>query len=308
MKKIMGLLFVLMLVVVITVAGCGKKQEEPPVSPDPPVEDDNTVEVRKVDPVVVVINNHAAARPQSGLQQASIVYELLAEGGITRLLAVFDVPIEENITVGPIRSLRPYFAVQAMEHGGLVANSGYSDRTKEMIRGLGMREVAHRHLWRDNSRKAPHNLYTDIENLYEARGESEIREQKVELTDDRLPGGFEEGREIEVVYSGSNKVNYVYEEDKGYLRSVNGKPHADRETGEQYWAWRVIVRENRHTNVSGTDLIDIDLEGSGSATLYEEGKQFALTWEKTGGVTRYYYDDGSEVDLTVGNTWIQVVR
>ena len=68
------------------------------------------------------------------------------------------------------------------------------------------------------------------------------------------------------------------------------------------------MRTNRHEDVAGTDLVDIDVNGSGTAVLYEGGQKYDLTWEKQDRQTVYKLADGTELDLTLGNTWIQVVR
>jgi len=309
-------LVLFLLLIVIMVTGCSKQAEPLPVVEEPEIEEiveepeeeeDLPVVLKSVNPVTVVVNNHDEARPQSGLQEARIVYEFLAEGGVTRFLAVYDTLLE-GLVIGPVRSLRPYLAVQSVEHGGVIAHSGMSDRTRDMIRGLKIRQVgdAPAYMWRDTSRKAPHNLYTDIERMYKASGESEVREQIVEPA--VLPAVFEEGREFELVYYSTNKVSYTYDEEKEvYLRFINGKVHSDRESGLQYNARRVIVRKNKHTNLPGA-LVDIDLEGKGEGLLYELGRKYEISWEKKDGITSYYYMDGDKVDMSFGNTWIQVVR
>ncbi len=313
MRKKAALFLLMVLLLCLPVVGCGSKnapepqtendEENEPPEPEPVVDERITVEF--VDPVCVSVNNIDAARPQSGLQNAGIVYEFLVEGGITRLLAVFNKPAGENFIVGPVRSLRPYFAETAMEYGGAVAYSGMSERTARMIRHLPLKGIiSEKYYWRDRSRVAPHNLYTDIEKLYEARGESGVRREVLEPLE--LPAG-EEVTEFEVVYNGGNIVRYCYDAEKNaYLRYQNGAAHTDRETGEQYTATRVIVRKNRHTPVDNY-LVDIDLDGSGTAVLYEGGRKYDLTWEKQDGKTVYCFADGKEVDLRVGNTWIQVV-
>ena len=311
MKKSIFVLALLLMGVAVF-AGCsrGNNNEPEPVDPaDPPViEEPGIFTVEKVDPVIAVINNHTAARPQSGLQHASIVYEFLAEAGYTRLLAVFDTPMAEDVTVGPVRSLRPYFAVQAMEHGGVVAHSGYSQRTRSMISGLGLREiVSSTYLYRDNSRKAPHNLYSSTNRLYQARGESQVTSEQVPLPE--LPQGYAEGLEIKIEYASHNHVRWAYDStNKVYLRFVDGVANTDRETQKQYSARRVIVRRDKVTNVPGESLVNIDLSGSGTGQLYEEGRLYEITWEKSSGVTGYYYQDGTPLDLRLGNTWIQSVR
>ncbi len=314
-------LFVLLLFVLMAV-GCSPNVPEE--SPPPTIEEEggaeeakNTEEeaaqesqmTKKVPPVTVVIDNAAVARPQSGLQKATVVYEFLAEGGVTRLLAVFDTLPEENYVIGPVRSMRPYFAQQAMEHGGVLAHSGFSERTRQMIAGLALRQITSgRHFFRDSSRKAPHNLYTDIEKLFKAAGH-DGQSTEVAAKTPKLPSQSQDGSTLEVSYSGRNKVSYTYEESlQVYHRFINGNPHTDRETGLQYHARRVIVRHTPHTNVPGTDLVDIELKGEGQGLLLEAGLQFEIRWQHRNGVTQYYYADNTPVNLTYGNTWVQVVR
>ena len=192
----------------------GKLDEE--IEEEEEVEEENNIILRHISPVTAVINNYSAARPQSGLQQATIVYEFLVEGSLTRFLAVYDTPFTDNFLVGPVRSLRPYLAEQALEHGGAVANSGYSKRTAELIRGMPLKQITSAtYLFRDSSRKAPHNLYSDIEKLHKAAGTdlSDIKETKIIL--EELPSEYEEGLEIEITYNNNfNRVTYVYDEEK----------------------------------------------------------------------------------------------
>lgn len=283
-----------------------KEEEEEEEKPEP-------VTVREIDPAItVVINNHPSARPSSGLQEADVIYEFLVEGGSTRYLTVYRTHHEDNFNIGPIRSLRPYFAVQAQEHGGIIAHSGYSARTRQMIQGLGIFQIADvgNNFWRDSSRRAPHNLYTNISNLYRAAGD---RTREVETTytfSEEKPDIFGKAEEVDVFYSAHNLVNYRYdEEEKVYYRYINSEPHTELETGEQYTADRIIVRETSHSNVPGPEgLVDIDLHGSGRGFLYEEGFKYEITWNRTGEKTIYKYIRGGEVEPIPGTTWIQVIR
>ncbi len=260
--------------------------------------------------IAVVYDNHPSARPSSGLQKADIVYEFLVEGGTTRYLAIFKTLHQENFNIGPIRSLRPYFAVQSLEYGGIVAHSGYSTRTEQMIRRLGLTQLAdYSYFWRDTSRHAPHNLYTNIKNLYRAAGEKPKAGEKTLMPQSEPQEPYEKEEIIEIDYSAINKVRYEYDADKRvYYRSVNGHPHTEKESKEQYFANRVIVRITPHTNVPGTDLVDIDLEGSGRGYLYELGGKTAITWKKVGHDTIFCYPGGDPVLPIKGTTWIQIVR
>ncbi len=272
------------------------------------------VTVKEINPAIaVVINNHPASRPSSGLQKADLVYEFLVEGGSTRYLAVFRTLQEANFNIGPIRSLRPYFAVQALEHGGIVAHSGYSTRTRQMIQGLGVFQIGDtgNNFWRDSSRRAPHNLYTNINNLYRVAGDRPQVMDKTYVLDEEQPAAiFGKADTIEIDYSPHNRVRYEYDpEERLYYRFINGEPHTELETGEQFTAARVIIRHTPHRNVPGSEgLVDIELHGSGTGILYEKGYEYQVTWERTGEQTVYQYIRGGEVEPIHETTWIQVVR
>ncbi len=287
-----------------------EQEQEQPEEEEIEEEEVQNITVKKVQPITVVINNHPSARPQSGLQQASVVYEFLVEGGLSRFLAVYDTPYNNNFMIGPVRSLRPYLGVKAAEYGGLIAHSGYSRRTEMMIRGLNLKQiVSSAYLFRDSSRRAPHNLYTDIEKLHKAAGGDPAVTEREIIIEKNNSLSFEEGSQVEIVYSAGNQVFYTYDDkEEVYLRFINSVSHKDRDTGKQYYARRVIVQHVSHQYVPGTDLVDIDLEGSGEGLLYEEGRKYSLNWEKKDGTTNYYYEDSTPVELGWGSTWIQIVR
>lgn len=323
MRKVsFTLVIVILFTIVLFFTGCYGENAQEPLDTSPvdeeterektegeETEGEETHEVFKVSPALAIIDNNPQARPQSGLQHATIVYEFLVEGGLTRFLAVFDTLPEENYLIGPIRSLRPYFAHQAAEHGGAVAYSGYSERTKALIKGIPLKHiVSSSYLWRDSSRKAPHNLYTDINKLFKAAGyDGEFA--AVTASPPKMPDADEDGSNVEVPYSKNNKVSYTYNPNSGtYERFINGKPHTDRDTGLQYNVRRIILRATPHTNVPDTNLIDIAITGEGSGLLFEEGFQYKVKWKHKNGVTTYHHTDGTLVDLSYGNTWVQVVR
>ncbi|MEW5919849.1 MAG: DUF3048 domain-containing protein [Bacillota bacterium] len=283
-----------------------EKEDALPASPA-------TVTLQEIEPAIcVVINNYPAARPSSGLQQADIVYEFLVEGGTTRYLAVYKRKHLEDFDIGPVRSLRPYFAVQSLEYGGIIAHSGYSTRTMQMVSGLGLFQIGDvgDNFWRDRTRQAPHNLCTCIDNLYRV---ALNRIQTVERTYDleqEVKVGYQVGKDITVNYAAHNRVSYLYDETEGvYYRYINDTPHTDRETGKQYYADRVIIRETSHRNVPGPEgLVDIDLQGSGEGLLYEKGRKYYITWENKGRQTTFFYATDMPVKPIPGSTWIQVVR
>lgn len=179
------------LVLTMSLIACGseevatpapQQQPEPakvtePITPEKPVEVVYTAPLTglPVDqpslsrPIAVMINNAPAARPQSGLAQADMVYEVLAEGGITRLIAVYQ-SYHGDVTIGPVRSIRPYLIGIGESIGALLVHAGGSPEAYSLLQ-QGHKEHldeitnASAPFWRDSSRKAPHNLYTNEEKL-----------------------------------------------------------------------------------------------------------------------------------------------
>lgn len=120
-------------------------------------------------PIAVMINNAPAARPQSGLAQADMVYEVLAEGGITRLIAVYQ-SYHGDVTIGPVRSIRPYLIGIGESMNALLVHAGGSPEAYSILQQGNKEHLdeitnASAPFWRDSSRKAPHNLYTNEEKL-----------------------------------------------------------------------------------------------------------------------------------------------
>ena len=110
------------------------------------------------------IDNNINARPQSGLQEADAVHEILVEGGMTRFLAFFLDNTSKYL--GPVRSARPTDPTMVRPYGGTLVVSGATDGLIPSIRELGvpvLEEQSSPTMFRISSRKAPHNLYADTE-------------------------------------------------------------------------------------------------------------------------------------------------
>jgi hypothetical protein len=263
-------------------------------------------------PVAVSTDNYPDARPQSGLAKADIVYEVLAEGGITRYLAVYY--SEAPATVGPVRSARPYFALLAKEWGAVFAHCGGDPKDIEPIREWNVvdgDEFRYGNLyWRDNSRKAPHNLYTSIENM------RKVPEQEIPAPEKRYE--FQEWEKnpsagLEIQYGRNYTVQYRYN-DKKYERVIldgSREPfvYHDLGTNEKPAVSNVIV-QFAETRVAYSDggLI-IDLIGEGKAVYLLGGRYSEGTWKKESvdKPTWFFTAEGEKITLTTGQTWVQVV-
>lgn len=297
-----------------------KKNKEVPVvefrrSLDGVAVDDET----KINPALfaVQIENMVDARPLSGISRASLVYETLAEAGITRLLAFY--PADSDVPeIGPVRSARPYFLDWAEEFGALYAHSGGSPEALRLIPQydiLDLNEFSNsRFFWRSKLRYMPHNLYTSTELLGEAftAKESEIKDFtlwqfKNEVLVEARPS--EEGR-VKIYFSTKTyEVGWQYDrETNDYLRYQAGVIQQDRD-GAEVRAKNIAVQFTRVVVLDEVGRKKIDTIGSGEAIVFQDGIRIDGTWQKEarGERTKFYDATGAEIKFNPGVTWVEVV-
>lgn len=267
-------------------------------------------------PVAVSIDNASPARPQSGLQDADIVYEVEAEGKIPRFIAIFNDKLPER--VGPVRSARVYFLDIVQEYDAMLVHMGgpkgrgNASDVYVKFNALGMQHIDSlgAYIWRDHSRKAPHNCYTDIAKdqaayTYEPAPHSFV------YSDAGLSAKAQSGVSLSVPYNtAENKAVYAYDEKLGaYLRSNGSRPLIDANTGEQIQVKNVVVQFASHSRIDEKH-INIDLIGTGQAWILSGGKCVKGTWERedADSPTVFLDENGKKVALQPGNTWINVVR
>ncbi|MED4731471.1 DUF3048 domain-containing protein [Aneurinibacillus migulanus] len=315
-----------------TAAGCSNQAEPPPVpagnNQAVPVQKAQTqvpeitapltglpVEMQSTDRVVMVmINNHSKARPQSGLDQADMVYEMLEEGLITRFMAFYQSHSPE--TVGPVRSIRPYNIEIGQGFDAIMSHAGGSVAALSIIRNGNYADMDEiyaypKAYWRDKSRKAPHNLYTSIEKLRKGASEKgynlggDVPVFSFMKEGDVVQG--EPGTKISVRYSKRNTAGYEYDPNtKQYMRLTAGKPHMDKETGKQLTATNVLVIAAQHRTLDGEGRLEIDTIGPGEGYLFQRGQALKVTWERRDGAIRAY-QNGVELPMYPGTTWVNVV-
>lgn len=269
--------------------------------------------------LAVVVENHPDARPQSGYNDADIVYETLAEGGITRTLALFQ--SKSSSEIGPVRSARDYFIEWLSEFNGVFAHVGGSSTALATISQAGIPDLNQFYnagaYWRSNDRYAPHNVYTTTEKLYEA-----ARAKSMATTGAPTPFSFKDDipeaerpleQNVNVYFSGPLfQVTYKYDVTSNlYFRSVSGVAAKDKVTGVQISPKNVLVLYtsiNPYVNQAGEQAVRIDTT-SGKGVLFQDGKALDITWSKASRSTRTSYKDttGQEISLNRGQTWIEVV-
>jgi len=268
----------------------------------------------------VVIENHTDARPQSGLSQAGVVYEALAEGGITRFLAFFlD---EKPKEVGPIRSIRTYFVDWALEFNAPVAHVGGNIDALDIINPLGMKDMNEfaygSDFYRTRDRYAPHNMYTTFDKLW-ALEEKLGYDGKSNFTPTprvtkEAPAATPDHPTININYSYNGyQAAYQYTAaTNDYARLLAGQPHIDRNTGQQIHVKNVVVQympTSYGTTRIGEQTVIMGTPGSGKAIVFRDGTAIEGTWSKPNHSTRTKFVDaqGNEIKLNPGNTWYSIV-
>ena len=279
-----------------------------------------------VDPLVaekralaVVIENHPDARPQSGYNDADIVYEALAEGGITRTLAIFQ--SKDSKEIGPVRSARDYFIEWLSGLNGIFAHVGGSSTAIATINQSKIPDLNQfyngSYYWRSTDRYAPHNVYTTTEKLYAAAKANSISTTGAPkpflFKDDVLEVDRPLEQNITVNFSGPLfQVTYKYNlKTNTYSRSISGITAKDKNSGVAIAPKNVIVEYTSvepYVNAAGEQAVRIGTS-SGKGILFQDGKAAEITWSKANRNAKTIYLDslGKEIKLNRGQTWIEIV-
>jgi hypothetical protein len=283
---------------------------------------DPALENRRV--FAIMFDNHYGARPQAGLSQADIVYEILAEGWITRYMGIFQSQYPENI--GPVRSARDYFLDRALEYDAFYTHVGGSPKGLADIKRLNAYDIdamscRANTFWRIDYKKIPHNMYTSSEAIIkEAQRKNYALEDSIDFFNfykkDTMLNG-EKGRIIKITYmkpTSYDSVGYVsefrYDENTGlYTRLVNGDEYIDENNKEVLTAKNILVQYTKHQVIDSVGRRKVDFVGTGKGLYFTNGEYIPVTWEKLSekGRTKFYDASGEVIQLNRGNTWIQVV-
>lgn len=263
----------------------------------------------------VAIGNNLQARPQSGLSQADIIYEVPAEGGVSRYLAIFYGGYSEKI--GPCRSARPYLVSLADQFSaGLAHVGGSNDALALLEKGKtpNLDEFANSaSFWRSTDRKAPNNCYTSTENLLKWYDSHNYKEQyiptgfKFMKSSEKMIG--EPVSSIYVDYPGA-KNSYSYNEFNGlYYRSVSKAQQIDPEGDVDITCSNVIVQYITSKKLDKEGRLEIDLKKGGKAIFFINGQMLEGTWARAveDKPTVYFDASGEEMKFATGKTWIQLV-
>ena len=277
--------------------------------------EDGTVDRRVVG---IKIDNHIKARPQSALQTADVVYEVLVEGGITRFIALFH---QSDLDwVGPNRSGRPTDSkIMAGLDGAPFQISGAQGWVKNIYKADDVNVIYDfgTTTFRVPDRPKPHNLFTStilIREFADTKGWPDTNPGSLFTFGEPTPGDAEATR-IEVAFSDSTPPTWAWDGEQ-YLRFHGTVPHEwvndDGDSGQVVFDTLVVLRMRKYVAAnpggSGTKLPTVDTVGKGEAFVFYNGQVVAGTWER-GSITDKFYlstSDGAEIVLPPGRIWISL--
>lgn len=270
--------------------------------------------------VSVMVNNHRKARPQSGLSKADIVFEILAEGDVTRFLALYQ--SEQPEVVGPVRSAREYYFTLAEDYGALYVYHGAANFVNDMISQRGVEHLNGSiydndgHLFkRESFRSAPHNSYLQfgaVNDVAATKGYEMTSTNNINLPfineDESISG--DDVHHVEVGYIGKNPshlVEYVYNEhSERYTRYEDHEQTVELDTADPIEIDNVFIIETVHEVIDKEGRRRVDLNSGGTAYLFQKGKFQEIEWTSVDGHI-VPTKGGQIIGFVPGKTWINVV-
>ncbi len=272
-------------------------------------------------PIAVMIDNHSDAWPQAGLQDAYMVYEIIAEGGETRLMALFKgVDVEK---IGPVRSARHYFLDYAMENDAIYAHFGQSPQAESDIKKYSIDDINGisedgTTFWRVKDKSEPNNAVTSTEKLLESAKNKKYKttsSQKSVLnyvTDEVNLENGQDAISVTIPHSNLQTVKYVYnEEEKVYERYARKKEQTDWTTGKTITTKNIIITfSDNYTLQDSENKGRQGLKNVGSMDGYyiTNGKAIKIKCIKNARDEQTVYQDleGNVIDVNDGNTFVNI--
>ena len=293
-------------------------------------------------PIAIMIDNNVGNTSHQGLQNSYLNYELIVEGGLTRIMAIFK---DQDLTsIGPVRSSRHSFLDYALESDCIYVHYGWSPYAQNDIQALNVDNINGLYdsepFWRTTTLAAPHNVFTSIEKIYayaqsksypitttnwkllnynpesvnlnEPIGQEEVIDEatgkttKKDITNPELLLA----NSVSIPYSYYQTRSYTYDASRQvYLRFMNGNPHLDSSTQQQLYYKNIIIEKVVNHILDSEGRQDLDTVGTGTGYYIANGYALPITWtkESRNAKTKYTYSDGKEIEVNDGNTFIQIV-
>lgn len=285
-------------------------------------------EIAQNRPVAVMLNNLKQAMPQLGNSQADIIYEVLAEGGITRMLVVYQ-SVDGVGLIGSVRSARTYYLELALGHDALYLHAGGSPDAYDKIKAWNVTAFDCVNgpyegtlFWRDQNRiknnGRVHSVVTSGETIQKLLPTYGVRLEheegyayEMQFADDGTPAAGEAAEKITVPFSSYKTGVFEYDAEAGkYLVGEYGSAYVDGNSGAQVAVTNVLVLKTKCSAISGDDAgrITVDLtEGDGWFAC--GGRIIPIRWSKDGvnGQLVYETSAGEPVTLGVGTSYVSII-
>ena len=282
-------------------------------------------EVARRHPIAVMIDDLSSARPQSGFNSASVVFQAPAEGGIPRYMMVFQDRLPKS--VGPVRSARYYYIAWAAQWQAMYVHVGGSPQAMQTLAAQGSGQLVYnadefrwggKYLWRVPQRAAPHNVYSDGKRLRQLLKRVGAKDARIatawRFRADKPLAQRPVGGRIEMGYP-ANHIRYDYDRKSNtYRRSVTGEgPQIDAADGRRVAPKNVVVMIVHFGPLNDghpeKHRLEANVIGTGQAWIATNGKTIKGTWRKSSltGPLRFFDRRGRRVALTVGQTFVQVL-
>lgn len=273
-------------------------------------------EINQLPVTGIMIENSPDARPQSGIKDAGVIFEAIAEGGITRFLTLF---LENQPDyIGPVRSVRPYYLHWLQGFDAAIAHVGGSSEALQMIRSQGIKDLDQFNnggsYQRVTQRYAPHNVYTSMNSLLalqRSKGFNSSTFTSFTRKADK-PAATPTAKTIDFAISGPlYNAHFDYDiASNTYKRTVGGRPHTDERSGVQISPKVVIglvTSQGIHPDGIHTTYSTL---GSGTAFIFQDGVVTQGIWSKPSAKEQFKFTDstGAEIPLNTGQTWLSVIN
>lgn len=265
-------------------------------------------------PFMVIVENSENARPQSGLASADILYETLAEGGITRFFALYQQ--EYPKIIGPVRSVRPYFIDIAREYNVPFIHCGGSEEALNEISSdsslMSLNEIQQgSYFWRDKSKVSPHNLYTSSDNILKYIDDNNLKfnyRKDLNFNTNYYSKISNSLSEASINYNSSYKTSYKYK-DGLFTKYINNKKQTDALNNKELTFTNIIIQQTSIDTIDSKLHLNIKLIGKGNGYILSKGKYIKVTWERTSvnSKTTFYDSNNNEVPLSSGKTMWNIV-
>ncbi len=275
-------------------------------------------------PIAVMVENTREALPQYGLNSAGVIYESPVEGGITRLMAIFE-DYKDLKQIGCVRSCRPYYAHFAKEFDSIYVHVGQSMHAVELLDSgyvdhlSGLDGSVNSTFFRTNEHPAPHNCYTNAEGIdkgIETKGFSTTYTKGYKghyrFAEDEKENKLKNGEDCTTIkpYYFQCEPSFVYDnKTKTYKRYEFSQEHIDIVDNKQIEVTNVIFQNVASELYPDTPYLNLTVDGSGEGKFFTRGKMMDITWKKAeDGITHYYTTDGKEIKLNQGKTWVCIIE